>query len=448
MQAADTTMYWAKRDGRDRIAVFDPARHANDVHLFELAGRMPGALERGEFHLEYQPLVALDDGAVVGVEALARWRTADGERLGPDVFIPLAEQTGLIVPLGLHLLERACTDARSWVDSGADAGLVLSVNVAGQQLRRPDAVLRIADVLERTGWPASSLQLELTESDLMSAAGRPVQALEELSRLGVRIAIDDFGTGYSNLVYLHRLPVDVLKLAGSFVTGRGGACPGEEGPEDPGPGDVDSPVILSAMIELAHTLGLTVVAESVETGWQARRLHDLGCDIGQGWHLGSPRPAAELAALLARARQDGGGDDLRHRSSCSAAHPATTSCSRSCCLRRPWSPSSSTTRRSGPSAGTPNRSLRPCTTSTGTPAPSSSGARVRSGRPGGCSGKARHSTAAAPAVVAVRQATRAPELRPPTTSGPSWPGRTAATTASHASSRCPAGAGARRPATR
>lgn len=307
MQAADTTMYWAKRDGRDRIAVFDPARHANDVHLFELAGRMPGALERGEFHLEYQPLVALDDGAVVGVEALARWRTADGERLGPDVFIPLAEQTGLIVPLGLHLLERACTDARSWVDSGADAGLVLSVNVAGQQLRRPDAVLRIADVLERTGWPASSLQLELTESDLMSAAGRPVQALEELSRLGVRIAIDDFGTGYSNLVYLHRLPVDVLKLAGSFVTGRGGACPGEEGPEDPGPGDVDSPVILSAMIELAHTLGLTVVAESVETGWQARRLHDLGCDIGQGWHLGSPRPAAELAALLAGARQDGGG---------------------------------------------------------------------------------------------------------------------------------------------
>nr|WP_237453418.1 GGDEF domain-containing phosphodiesterase [Pseudonocardia sp. SID8383] len=294
MQAADTTMYWAKRDGRDRIAVFDPARHANDVHLFELAGRMPGALDRGEFHLEYQPLVSLHDGSVVGVEALARWRTADGERLGPDVFIPLAEQTGLIVPLGLHLLERACTDARCWVDAGADAGLVLSVNVAGQQLRRPDAVARIADVLERTGWPASSLQLELTESDLMSAAGRPVQALEELSQLEVRIAIDDFGTGYSNLVYLHRLPVDVLKLAGSFVTGQGGPCPGDDGV----PHDVDSPVILSAMIELAHTLGLTVVAESVETEGQARRLHQLGCDIGQGWHLGSPVPATEIAARL------------------------------------------------------------------------------------------------------------------------------------------------------
>jgi len=110
----------------------------------------------------------------------------------------------------------------------------------------------------------------------------------------VRIAIDDFGTGYSNLVYLHRLPVDVLKLAGSFVTGQGGPCPGDEDV----PHDVDSPVILSAMIELAHTLGLTVVAESVETGWQARRLHDLGCDIGQGWHLGSPRPAVEMAAAL------------------------------------------------------------------------------------------------------------------------------------------------------
>ncbi|MEJ8281451.1 putative bifunctional diguanylate cyclase/phosphodiesterase [Pseudonocardia spirodelae] len=303
MQAADTTMYWAKRDGRDRIAVFDPERHRNDVHLFELAGRMPGALEGGEFHLEYQPLVALGDGRVVGVEALARWRTADGERLGPDVFIPLAEQTGLIVPLGLHLLEQACRDACGWVAAGADPALVLSVNVAGRQLRREDAVARITEVLARTGWPASSLQLELTESDLMSAAGRPVEALEELSRLGVRIAIDDFGTGYSNLVYLHRLPVDVLKLAGSFVTGRGVPCPRAEDAHD-----VDSPVILEAMIDLAHTLGLTVVAESVETAGQARRLHDLGCDIGQGWHLGFPSPADGVTALLtARVRSPGAG---------------------------------------------------------------------------------------------------------------------------------------------
>ncbi|WP_060574935.1 MULTISPECIES: bifunctional diguanylate cyclase/phosphodiesterase [unclassified Pseudonocardia] len=293
MQAADTTMYWAKRDGRDRIAVFDQARHRHDVHLFELAGRMPGALDRGEFDLEYQPLVSFSDGRVAGVEALARWRTADGDRLGPDVFIPLAEQTGLIVPLGLHLLHRACSDARAWVDADPSREFVLSVNVAGRQLRQPDAVQRIAGVLERTGWPAHALQLELTESDLMSASGRPVAALQELSRLGVRIAIDDFGTGYSNLVYLHRLPVDVLKLAGSFVSAQ-----------DPQAADatreVDSPVILSAMIDLAHSLGLRVVAESVETDGQAAHLRSLGCDVGQGWFMAPPLPAREVEQMLDR----------------------------------------------------------------------------------------------------------------------------------------------------
>lgn len=293
MQAADTTMYWAKRDGRDRIAVFDPVRHRTDVQLFELAGRMPGALEQGEFALEYQPLMSFADGRVAGVEALARWRTADGEQLGPDVFIPLAEQTGLIVPLGLHLLHRACSDARAWADADPAREFVLSVNVAGRQLRQPDAVERITEVLTRTGWPAHALQVELTESDLMSAGGRPIEALDELSRLGVRIAIDDFGTGYSNLAYLHRLPVDVLKLAGSFVSATD--------PTAPGTGrDVDSPVILSAMIDLAHSLGLHVVAESVETVEQATHLRSLGCDVGQGWFIAPPLPPGEVEAALDR----------------------------------------------------------------------------------------------------------------------------------------------------
>ncbi|MEQ3550761.1 EAL domain-containing protein [Pseudonocardia nematodicida] len=303
MQAADTTMYWAKRDGRDRVAVFDPRRHRADVALFEMAGRMPSALENGEFELDYQPLVSLSDGRVRGVEALARWRTADGERLGPDVFIPLAEQTGLIVPLGLHLLRRACLDARSWLDgrSGVEADgsreFVLSVNVSGRQLRQPDAVDRIAAVLAETGWPAGSLQLELTESDLMSSGGRPIAALDALARLGVRIAIDDFGTGYSNLSYLHRLPVDVLKLAGSFVSARGTS----DAETDTADGrDVDNPVILSAMIDLAHTLGLVAVAESVETAEQAARLRVLGCDVGQGYYLATPVTPAEIPALLDR----------------------------------------------------------------------------------------------------------------------------------------------------
>ncbi|GAA1402343.1 cyclic Di-GMP phosphodiesterase RmdA [Pseudonocardia kongjuensis] len=295
MQAADTTMYWAKRDGRDRIAAFDPQRHRHDVHLFELAGRMPGALERGEFDLEYQPLVSFADGRVTGVEALARWRAADGEKLGPDLFIPLAEQTGLIVPLGLYLLRRACSEARAWADADPARRFVLSVNVAGRQLRQDDAVQRIVEILGETGWPARALQLELTESDLMSAGGQPIAALEELSRLGVRIAIDDFGTGYSNLAYLHRLPVDVLKLAGSFVSAKG-PMPARA---DRHPGrDLDSPVVLSAMIELAHSLGLEVVAESVETAEQAARLRSLGCDTGQGWHLSAPLHPADVPAVL------------------------------------------------------------------------------------------------------------------------------------------------------
>ena len=286
MKAADTTMYWAKRDGRDRFAVFDPGRHDHDVAVFELSGRMPAALDAGEFELDYQPLVRFRDGRVTGVEALARWRPPDGSRFGPDVFIPIAEQTGLIVPLGLYLLRRACRDAAGW----PDPDLVLSVNVSGRQLREPDAVERIAAILSETGRAPSSVQLELTESDLMAAEGRPVEALQELSALGVRIAIDDFGTGWSNLAYLHRLPVDVLKLAGSFVTQ--GSASGAAGR------DVDSPVILSAVIDLAHTLGLSAVAESVETAEQAHRLRELGCDVGQGWHLGEPVPAGQVPAML------------------------------------------------------------------------------------------------------------------------------------------------------
>ncbi|MFP5021867.1 putative bifunctional diguanylate cyclase/phosphodiesterase [Pseudonocardia phyllosphaerae] len=294
MKAADTTMYWAKSDGRDRVAVFDPLRHDHDVALFELSARLPAALENDEFELDYQPLVRISDGRMVGVEALARWRpsvetpsTRDDGRIGPDVFIPLAERTGLIVPLGLSLLRRACREARVW----NRPGLQLSVNVAGRQLEEPDVVARFREVLEETGFPASSLQLELTESDLMGSEGPPADALRELSALGVRIAIDDFGTGYSNLAYLHRLPVDVLKLAGTFVTTD---CTAESTPDR----DVDCPLILSAVIDLAHALGLTIVAESVESAGQLRRLVAFGCDVGQGWYLGMPVPPERVPDLL------------------------------------------------------------------------------------------------------------------------------------------------------
>ncbi|MET0188914.1 MAG: GGDEF domain-containing phosphodiesterase, partial [Pseudonocardia sediminis] len=292
MKAADTTMYWAKDDGGNRFAIFDRQRHRRDVRGFELSAQMPGALARGEFELDYQPLVRFSDDRVVGVEALVRWRQPGGRRLGPDTFIPLAEQTGLIVALGRHVLREACTQARNWLDRAPDAGFHISVNIAGRQLRQPDIVEQVARVLDDTGWPAGSLQLELTESDLMSAGGGPRNALYALAEMGVRIAIDDFGTGYSNLAYLHRLPVHVIKLAGDFVAGDGartGAPPGR---------GVDSPVVLAALVELAHTLGLTVVAESVETAEQADRLRRLGCDVGQGWYFGHPAGAGVVGPLL------------------------------------------------------------------------------------------------------------------------------------------------------
>ncbi len=293
MKAADTTMYWAKDDGGDRFAIFDRHRHRRDVHGFELSAQMPGALARGEFELDYQPLVRLGDGRVVGVEALVRWQPPGGRRLGPDLFIPLAEQTGMIVALGRHVLWQACTQARAWRDHAPDTGFGISVNIAGRQMRQPDIVDQVARVLDETGWPAADLQLELTESDLMSAAGGPLEALYALSDMGVRIAIDDFGTGYSNLAYLHRLPVHVIKLAGDFVAGNAARRPGTP----PGRG-VDSPVILTALVELAHTLGLTVVAESVETEEQADRLRRLGCDVGQGWYFGRPVHADAVPAML------------------------------------------------------------------------------------------------------------------------------------------------------
>ncbi|MCW0216660.1 MAG: EAL domain-containing protein [Pseudonocardia sp.] len=293
MKAADTTLYWAKNDGRSRVAEFDRDRHRTDVARFELSAQLPEALRLEEFYLDYQPLVRLADGVTTGVEALVRWRR-DGERLGPDLFIPLAEETGLIVALGGWVLTEACRQARRWHDALGGERPLMSVNVAARQVREPDFVDAVEAALDSTGWPASSLQLELTESDVMSADGGPLETLGTLADLGIRIAIDDFGTGYSNLAYLRTLPVHTLKLAGPFVTGYG---PG--GREGRG-GEAGTAAVLSSVIGLAHTLGLTVTAENVETAEQHARLRSLGCDTGQGWFLAPPGTPDAVAGLLGR----------------------------------------------------------------------------------------------------------------------------------------------------
>ncbi|MET0188420.1 MAG: EAL domain-containing protein, partial [Pseudonocardia sediminis] len=205
MKAADTTLYSAKHAGRGRYAVFDQERHRSDVLRFELSSQMPEALRRDDFRVVYQPLVRLADERTVGVEALVRWQRPDGELIGPDRFIPLAEETGLVIPLGRRVLDEACRQARAWRDAGHE--LVVSVNVAARQMSENDLVGDIRTVLAEYDMPPELLQLELTERDLMGTPGRPAAALKELAAMGVQIAIDDFGTGYSNLSYLRQLPV-------------------------------------------------------------------------------------------------------------------------------------------------------------------------------------------------------------------------------------------------
>ncbi|MFE7544766.1 putative bifunctional diguanylate cyclase/phosphodiesterase [Streptomyces platensis] len=295
MQAADTTLYWAKEDGKARWTLFDPERNAHRMTRQALSSTLRPAVDRGEFTLEYQPLVGLDDGRAQGVEALVRWRHPQFGTLSPNRFIALAEENGAIVELGRWVLERACYQARAWQLAHPGEPLFVSVNVAVRQVWDSDLVADVAGILAETGLPPELLQLELTESAVMGSAGRPLQALQALSDMGVRIAIDDFGTGYSNLAYLSRLPVSVLKLDGSFVRGF-------RSQEHPNPADE---MIVEALVALAHRLGLTVTAECVESAEQAERLRRIGCDTGQGWLYSRPVAPDRVEALLDAGRHTG-----------------------------------------------------------------------------------------------------------------------------------------------
>ncbi|MFI5533423.1 putative bifunctional diguanylate cyclase/phosphodiesterase [Kitasatospora sp. NPDC051853] len=297
LKDADATLYWSKSDGRARWTLYDPARGAYQLTRQRLATALRPALERGEFAVEYQPLVGLADGTVHGAEALVRWRHPRYGTISPDRFIPLAEESGAIVPLGKWVLEESCRQAKRWLTEFPDTETFVSVNLAARQIWDSDVVADVAKALETTGLPARLLQLEITESAVLGPGGRPVQALQALADMGVRIAIDDFGTGYSNLAYLSRLPVHVLKLDGSFIAGF----------REPGPGgrpdnrsrrtDADEQIV-GAMVQLAHALGLTVTAEGIENASQAERLRITGCDTAQGWYFARPGEAERVAAIL------------------------------------------------------------------------------------------------------------------------------------------------------
>ncbi len=295
LKAADVTLYRAKASGRSRWALYDPETVAEEVARYELTADLPDALDRGEFSLVYQPIVALPDGKLCGMEALVRWNHPRLGTLTPDRFIGLAEETGIIVPLGRDVLFQACREAATWQDRFPASDVFVSVNLAAAQTHEESLGDDVRQILAETGLTASRLQLELTESALMSTSGPPLQALHALADHGVRVAIDDFGTGYSSLAYLRRLPVHALKLPRQFIEGLGAV--GETG-EDAAR-DVDERIV-DALIRLAHAIDLTVTAEGVETKAQSDQLAALGCDNAQGWYIAPPYPPDELPGHFAR----------------------------------------------------------------------------------------------------------------------------------------------------
>ncbi|MFF7393587.1 putative bifunctional diguanylate cyclase/phosphodiesterase [Streptomyces scabiei] len=290
LRSADITMYRAKSAGGNRYEMADAEADARAITRHGLTTALPAALDRGEFFIEYQPLVHLGDGSVRGAEALVRWLHPQHGVLGPDRFIPLAERTGLIVPLGRWVLEQSVRQAREWQErqggTVAAAPLRVNVNLSPCQLTHPGLVQDTVDILDRAGLEPDALCLEVTESALIGADDDLLKPLRRLSEMGVDIALDDFGTGYSNLANLRRLPVRVLKLDRSFTQSM------QQFPADP----VDLKIV-EGIVSLAHSLDLAVTVEGVETGAQAEQLRILGCDTAQGWYYARPGPPERLHEL-------------------------------------------------------------------------------------------------------------------------------------------------------
>jgi diguanylate cyclase (GGDEF)-like protein len=293
MRSAVTSLAWAKTDGGGRWVVFDRDRDDKETARGALAAALPEAIGRDEMYLEYQPVVSLADGVLTGVEALVRWQHPTLGRLGPDEFVPVAEESGAILSLGRAVLAQACAEAVRWSQITSSPPYV-SVNVAARQLQDQDLVNVVAAVLDETGLPASQLQLEITEGAIVRPDGRSLDALHLLVDLGVAVVIDDFGTGYSSLSYLRRLPVHTIKIDRSFVA--------DLYPPD-GVADEVTVEILSAIISLAHVLGLAVTAEGVESAAQAQWLQSMGCDSAQGWYFGRPVGPAKIEETIAAAGQ-------------------------------------------------------------------------------------------------------------------------------------------------
>jgi diguanylate cyclase (GGDEF)-like protein/PAS domain S-box-containing protein len=283
LRDADIAMYRAKQTGRSCVAVFDDVlRHQSETRL-EIETGLHRALERGEFRVLYQPTMSIHAGTLAGVEALVRWDHPERGLVPPGEFITVAEETGLIVPIGLWVLEQACQQLTAWRDTGV-ASLKMAVNLSARQLRSPELVSEVAAILDRTRVNRGDICLEVTESVLMDDAQAAESVLGALKALGVRLAIDDFGTGYSSLSYLRKFPVDVLKVDRSFVSNLGS--------------EAEATAIVTSVVHLAQALHLETVAEGVETHEQRVQLDVLGCQLAQGYYWSRPVPAADLDPWL------------------------------------------------------------------------------------------------------------------------------------------------------
>ncbi len=283
---ADIAMYRAKSQGNGRYEVFDPKMHQAARSLLQLETDLRSAVVNQEFFIEFQPIIHLAEARITGFEALVRWQHPTQGRIPPDRFIPLAEETGLIIPIGSWVLETACAQLRVWQDAFPQhENLTMSVNLSAEQFATPVLVREVSDVLKKTGVAPQTLHLEVTETRLMEDAKFAAKMLAELKRLGVRISVDDFGTGYSSLAYLHRFPIDTLKIDRAFVSRMGA--------------DRENSAIVSSIVSLAHGLGMDVIAEGVEAITQAEELVGLHCEYGQGFFYSRPVPCEKAAQLLA-----------------------------------------------------------------------------------------------------------------------------------------------------
>ncbi|CAA9440785.1 MAG: diguanylate cyclase/phosphodiesterase (GGDEF & EAL domains) with PAS/PAC sensor(s) [uncultured Rubrobacteraceae bacterium] len=284
LRKADVAMHAAKAQGKACYKVFDPDASTTTSGRLLLESEMRRAVREEECVVYYQPLVALETGEVRGMEALVRWQHPVYGLIPPGEFIPLAEQTGLIAPLGRWVLREACRQARLWhKEKQSSSSLMLSVNVSACQFRQPNLVEEVHRALKETGLDPRCLKLEITESVMMHDAAA-IAALWELKGSGIELAMDDFGTGYSNLSYLKRLPIDTLKIDRSYISGLSH--------------DAEDAAIVHATVAFARALNLNVTAEGIENAEQVARLQELGCELGQGYHFARPLPSNEATELL------------------------------------------------------------------------------------------------------------------------------------------------------